>query len=91
MIVQGAWAQTEVSTEDELNNAIADGANIQLMGDIALSNYVNVNGNVNVTIDLNGYSLSRSLSEVTAYGRQRHPRGRRRHVDHQGQQRRQQR
>ena len=39
-MVQGIWAQTTVTTEKQLTDAIADGAtNIQLTGDILLSNY----------------------------------------------------
>lgn len=40
LMVQGIWAQTTVTTEKQLTDAIADGAtNIQLAGDILLSNY----------------------------------------------------
>lgn len=67
-VVQGAWAQTEVSTEDELNNAITDGADIKLTADITLSDYVNINDSKTVTIDLNGHSLNRGLSELTSLG-----------------------
>ena len=66
----GAWAQstTSVSTEDLLNKAITDGAtNIQLAGDIQLSNYLNINGKT-VTIDLNGHTLSRRISDYDRAG-----------------------
>lgn len=43
MVVQGVWAQTEVSTEDELNNAITDGAYIRLAADITLSEKLTIN------------------------------------------------
>ena len=67
-VVQGAWAQTEVSTEDALNSAISDGADIKLTADIALSNYVDISSSKTVTIDLNGHKLNRGLSELTSYG-----------------------
>lgn len=36
-VAQGAWAQTEVSTEDDLKTAVqTDGANIKLTADIEL-------------------------------------------------------
>ena len=68
LTVIGAWAQTTVTTEDLLNKAIADGVtNIQLAGDIQLSNYLNIDGKT-VTIDLNGYTLSRRLSDYDHAG-----------------------
>ena len=64
----GAWAQTSVLTEEKLNEAITRGdANIQLAGDIKLSNYLNING-ITVTIDLNGHRLYRELSEHSSGG-----------------------
>ncbi len=73
MMAQGAWAQTNVATEDELNNAVqTDGANIKLTADIALSNYLGIGDGdelePSVTIDLNGYTLSRSLSASDGNG-----------------------
>ena len=58
MVVQGVWAQTEVSTEDELNNAITDGAYIRLAADITLSEKLTINSGQTVTIDLNCHKLS---------------------------------
>ena len=65
MMVQGIWAQNAVitvSTAEELTSAITDGANIQLTANIQLSSYLDVDGK-NVTIDLNGHTLSRNLTE----------------------------
>ena len=59
----GAWAQspTTVSTEEQLTDAIGDGAgSIQLTKDIQLSAYLDIDGKT-VAIDLNGHKLSRSL------------------------------
>jgi hypothetical protein len=65
LLVQGIWAQNSVitvSTAKELTSAITDGANIQLTANIQLSSYLDVDGK-NVTIDLNGHTLSRNLTE----------------------------
>ena len=65
MMVQGIWARNAVitvSTAEELTSAITDGANIQLTANIQLSSYLDVDGK-NVTIDLNGHTLSRNLTE----------------------------
>ena len=56
----GTWAQTKVKTEEQLTDAITNGANIQLTGDIQLSKYLSING-ITVTIDLNGHRLYREL------------------------------
>ena len=64
----GAWAQTSVNSESSLRNAITNGVeNIQLTANIQLENYLNINGKT-VTIDLNGHSLSRNLSEYASNG-----------------------
>ncbi|MBO4820205.1 MAG: hypothetical protein J5548_01900, partial [Prevotella sp.] len=65
----GSWAQspTTVSTEDLLNKAITDGANIQLTADIQLSSYLNIEGKT-VTIDLNGHKLYRWVAEYNSAG-----------------------
>lgn len=69
MVVQGAWAQTKVSTADDLKTAVqTDGANIKLTADIELSSYLNINNNRTVTIDLNGHTLSRNLTSVNING-----------------------
>ena len=74
-VVQGAWAQTEVGTEEALKEAIKWGGNgsygpksAKLAADITLSSRLDiVNGN-NVTLDLNGHNLSRSLSSAADDG-----------------------
>ena len=65
----GSWAQspTTVTTEKQLTDAIANGANIQLAGDIQLSKYLDIDG-ITVTIDLNGHKLSRSLDSHGSAG-----------------------
>ena len=63
-VVQGAWAQTSVSTDSELREAIqTDGANITVTADINLSNStLEIASNKSVTINLNGHTLDRNLS-----------------------------
>ncbi len=63
-LVQGAWAQTCVSSDDELRAAITnDGANITVTADINLSNSTLVIGSdKTVTIDLGGHTLDRGLT-----------------------------
>ena len=63
----GAWAQTSVSTAQQLSYAITDGANIRLTADILLSSYLNING-MAVTIDLNGHRLYRNLNSSASDG-----------------------
>ena len=68
LMVQGICAQTAVTTEKQLTDAIADGAtNIQLAENIQLSKYLDIDG-VTVTIDLNGHKLSRNLNEHGSAG-----------------------
>lgn len=56
-LMQGVWAQTSVTMESELREAIkTDGANILLADDIQLASNLTIN--VSVTIDLNGKALS---------------------------------
>ena len=60
---------TTVATEEQLNNAISNGSTeIQLLADITLSRYCEISDGKTVTLDLNGYTLSRNLSEVTECG-----------------------
>ena len=70
MVAQGVWAQTEVMTESELNSAITGNkkSSIKLVADISLSSYVEIPGNKNVTLDLNGHTLNRGLTESDADG-----------------------
>ena len=71
LLVQGIWAQnavTTVSTTEELIDAIAYGeSNIQLSDNIQLGSYLDIGGK-NVTIDLNGHTLSRNLTEHGSAG-----------------------
>ena len=56
-------AQTKVSTDQELRDAIADKSNIKLTADIVLSNStLEIVGGITVTIDLGGYTLDRKLN-----------------------------
>ena len=62
-VAQGAWAETRVTNESELAQAVkTDGANIVMMNDIDLSQPVIIqaeNGNgVTVTVNMNGKKLS---------------------------------
>ena len=78
-VAQGAWAQTwkEVYTKEALNEAIEDDEPlIRLTGDIVLSEYLSIgydrNQNLSidqsVTLDLNGHTLSRSLTAADRNG-----------------------
>jgi len=70
-VAQGVWAQnlTYVSDETSLRRAITDGAeNIHLTANITLNDYLNIGSGVNVTIDLAGYSLGRSLNDYSYDG-----------------------
>ncbi len=67
MVAQGVWTQISVSTETQLNDAIANDANIQLAENILLDDYLNIEG-VTVTIDLNGHRLCRNLSSSSDDG-----------------------
>ena len=59
-----SWAQTNVSTDQELRNAIADNANITVTADIDLSNStLEIPANSTVTINLNGHKLDRKLTK----------------------------
>ena len=63
-VVQGAWAQTEVGTEEALREAIGStGSNksVKMTADIPLSSRLVIENGKNVTLDLNGHKLSRSL------------------------------
>ena len=58
------WAQTNVSTDQELRNAIADNANIKLTADIELSNStLSIPEGTKVTLDLGGHALDRKLTK----------------------------
>ena len=61
--VTTVFAQTNVSTDQELRDAIADKANIKVTADIDLSNStLSIPEGTTVTIDLGGYTLDRKLN-----------------------------
>jgi len=64
-VAQGAWAQTTVSTDQELRAAIQNnGANITVTADIDLSNStLSIPSGTTVTIDLGGHTLDRKLTK----------------------------
>lgn len=62
MCATTTWAQTNVATDKELRDAIADKANIKLTADIVLSNStLNIAEGMTVTIDLGSHTLDRGL------------------------------
>lgn len=65
---QVAWAQTEVRTETALRNAISGNSSVKLTTNITLNNRLIIENGKNITIDLNGNKLSRSLKSATAEG-----------------------
>ena len=70
-VAQGAWAQTEVGTEAALKEVInGDGSNkaVKMTADITLGSRLNIVNGKNVTLDLNGHKLSRSLTEYADDG-----------------------
>ena len=70
-VAQGAWAQTPVSTDQELRSAITNGANITVAADIDLSNRtLEIASGTTVTIDLGGHTLDRKLTQRGEYGGQ---------------------
>jgi len=63
-VAQGAWAQTTVTTDQELRSAITGGASIKLGADIDLSNStLSIESNTTVAINLNGHTLDRKLTK----------------------------
>ena len=70
-VAQGAWAQIDVSTEQALKEAIdGDGSNksVKMTADIWLSSRLVIENGKNVTLDLNGHKLARSLSSAADDG-----------------------
>ena len=70
-VAQGAWAQTEVKTEEALRAVIdATGSykSVKMTADIPLSSRLVIENGKNVTLDLNGHKLSRSLSSAADDG-----------------------
>ncbi len=69
-MAQGAWGQT-VATEEDLTAAVsgeAPSANITLETDITLANCLMIAQDKIITLDLNGHTLKRSLSDADANG-----------------------
>ena len=67
MVAQGLWAQA-VRTEGDLKTAVkTDQATVTLDYNIELTNRLDIDGKT-VTIDLNGHTLSRSLTAADADG-----------------------
>ena len=64
-MAQGAWAQTNVSTDQELRAAIQiNNVDIKLLADLNLSNStLNIAEGMTVTIDLDGHALDRKLTK----------------------------
>ena len=70
-VVQGAWAQTEVGTEEALRAVINEnGSNksVKMTADIQLGSRLVIENGKNVTLDLNGHKLSRSLTDYADDG-----------------------
>ena len=62
---QGAWAQTEVSSESELRDAVTtSNASIKLTADFKVSSHVSISKKV--TIDLNNHTLSGNMTATTS-------------------------
>ena len=61
-IAQGAWAQTEVSSESALNEALSGESpiSIKLTADITLKERMAIPEGKTVTLDLNGHTLQRN-------------------------------
>ena len=57
-----AATPTEVNDFSALQSAISDGAEIQLTGDITVTAQISIPTSTEVTLDLNGYTLSGALS-----------------------------
>ena len=77
-IVQGMWAQTEdetsdtqwkeVSTETELKEAIAEGKKARMTINITLSSTLTIVNGKDASIDMNGFTLARSLTAASDQG-----------------------
>ena len=64
-VVQGAWAQTNVGTADELRSAIeGEATNITLTDNITVDKHLTISGNT--TIDLNGKTLRGNSTPTTS-------------------------
>ena len=61
MMVQGAWALTYVSNAEQLIDAGKNGGDVRLSDNITLSTTLVVSEGKTLSLDLNGYTLSRGL------------------------------
>lgn len=52
------WEYTQVTTAEQLSAALESGGNIQLQGDVTLTEAITVNSAVNTVLDLNGKTLN---------------------------------
>ncbi len=66
--VQATWAQTTVTTEDELRTAVQSNRTVRLENDITLNNGRLVINSTTVTLDLNGHTLRRQMTAADADG-----------------------
>lgn len=63
--MQGAWAQTTVTTADKLSEAVASSQTVTLGADITTASQggrLDINNGKTVTIDLNGHTLTRQMT-----------------------------
>ena len=67
-VVQGAWADKIVTNESELRLAVQENQTVTLGNDITLNNsHLAIRGTT-VTLDLNGHTLSRSMTAAASGG-----------------------
>ena len=66
IVAQTAWAQTTVTTEADLRTAVQSNQTVTLGGNIDLNNRLNISNTV--TLNLNGYTLRRSITAADADG-----------------------
>ncbi len=66
IVAQAAWAQGTVTTEADLRTAVQSNQTVTLGGNIDLNNRLNISNTV--TLNLNGYTLRRSITAADADG-----------------------
>lgn len=67
-MVQGIWAQTTVTTEEELRSAVRNNPTVTLGEDVVLNTgRLDIDG-LTVTLNLNGHELKRPMTAVDAGG-----------------------